>query len=196
MSIPFASRRALSPRSAQRKIAQQRTLSPVALDPVTRQIRRGTVALERAGGVLQSLVIRLPLRLPSPNAWLGMGRWHHHRQKRRWATALTTVLAEAAGRHTVAGVDPPCRLLGLEPCREPRALHIQRWTANRAGLVKDNDNLHFAAKFLRDEIVKTGLLHDDSDAWLTATTGQAVSPDGRDWTEITITPRPTPAPGD
>ncbi|MGE0444524.1 MAG: hypothetical protein AB7P99_04795 [Vicinamibacterales bacterium] len=159
--------------------------SPVAIDPVTRLVRRGTIT--RRG---EWLILRLPLLLPSPNQWLAAGGWTQYREKKRWRAALEILLAEHVGAFTARGYDPACRLIGLEPCTERRTVYVRRLVAYPHHLCKDDDNLIFTAKFLFDRLVKAGLLKDDDRAWLRRDVTQAVSPDGQPWTEIEIGPWP------
>jgi hypothetical protein len=48
-------------------------------------------------------------------------------------------------------------------------------------------NLTFASKGVVDCVVKAGFLRDDSDRHIDLHCTQAVSPDGLDWTVVTIT---------
>jgi hypothetical protein len=55
--------------------------------------------------------------------------------------------------------------------------------------IRDDDNLRFAVKPLLDALKRQGYIKNDSRKWLEhPTPTQSVSPDGKDWTIVTIEP--------
>lgn len=161
----------------------KRPRSHIAFDPKTREIRHGDVRQDALG-----LVLRIPLLLPSPNEWVSKGHWFQYRERKRWQLALEVLIAEAVGRRSASGLDPKCRLLGLEPCTEPRQVVIRRLVGRAGHLCRDTDNLAFTSKFLVDHLVKFGFLKDDDTKWTSRRVEQRVSEDGLPWTVIEIGP--------
>lgn len=162
----------------------------VAIDPVTRKARLGSCVVQADGTV----VLRLPLRLASPNETLHAHFRVRTEIKKAWRAQLEAAVATATGRLSVADAEPLVRALGLEPCAGRRRVEVTRLVPSVRNLIKDDDNLVYAQKPLLDQIRRAGFLRDDARAWTElAPPVQAVSEDGLDWTVVVITPLdPTP----
>lgn len=176
------------PRAATRRRSaaksRARLLASVGRDPKTGLLRRGCVE-RRAFQV----AIRLPKRLESPNRWL----WTSWQVKKRavdaWATAIRRAVLETAGSDAAATVrvSPAAGVGWTAPPVKVRVDCERLVPSTRHFITDTTHNLNFASKGVVDCVVKAGFLRDDSDRHIDLHCTQAVSPDGLDWTVITIT---------
>jgi hypothetical protein len=165
---------------------RQRLLASVSRDPHTGLIRRGRVE-RRAFEV----VIRMPKRLESPNRWLWTSWMVKKRAVDAWAQAIRQAALDSSSVDWVAlataAVSPAASVGWLAPPVRVRVT-VERLVPSTRHLIKDSvHNLAFASKGVVDCVVKAGFLRDDSDRHIDLVCTQAVSPDGLDWTVITIT---------
>jgi hypothetical protein len=163
---------------------RQRLLASVSRDPRTGLLRRGRVE-RRAFEV----AIRLPKRLESPNRWLWTSWMVKKRAVDAWAQAIRQAVLDTPGVDWVAAtqVSPAASVGWLAPPVKVRVT-VDRLVPSPRHLIKDSvHNLAFASKGVVDCVVKAGFLRDDSDQHIELVCTQAVSPDGLDWTVITIT---------
>ena len=94
--------------------------------------------------------------------------------------------ATTRGKPTLAEV--VSRHLGGGDARKMR-LTVERQVPTRRHFIRDDDNLRFSVKPLCDALKRGGYIYDDSRKWLEhPTPTQSVSPDGQDWTIVTIEP--------
>jgi hypothetical protein len=176
------------PRAATRRRpagkSRARLLASVGRDPKTGLLRRGRVE-RRAFQV----VIRVPKRLESPNRWLWTSWMVKKRAVDAWAKAVRQAVLDTPGADfvTSAQVSPAAGVGWMAPPVKVR-VDVERLVPGTRHLIKDTvHNLAFASKGLVDCVVKAGFLRDDSDQHIDLHCTQAVSPDGLDWTVVTIT---------
>jgi hypothetical protein len=170
---------------AKRRRASVRLTSAIARDPQTGTIRRGRVEREAFG-----IRLYLPKFLPSPNQWHWAPWWQKSRIKAAWVEVIrVTAIDNSAAGTRLAALSTPAGALGwMAPPPPVRArVDITRQVATAQKLIRDDDNLSFAAKPLLDCIVQAGFLRGDSREEIDRHYDQVVSPDGLDWTVIAIT---------
>lgn len=163
---------------------RQRLLASVSRDPRTGLIRRGRV--ER---LAFQVVIRLPKRLESPNRWLWTSWMVKKRAVDAWAKAIRQAVLDTAGVDggLAVQVSAAAGVGWLAPPVKVR-VQVERLVPGTRHFIKDTvHNLAFSSKAVIDCVVKAGFLRDDSDQHIDLHCTQAVSPDGLDWTVITIT---------
>lgn len=186
---------------------------PAVVDTTTKQIIHGLAAVDRVTGRIQ---IRIPMKLEGTNAGMWGSHWSRKSAvSSEWETRLKFVMADFCGRDTVAAFHPDyVRAFGLEPvvcetgalaatlgtrhrcdptdatCRRTqRVIQIRRLCPSRRNFTRDDDHTPMAQKPLLDAIKRLRLIRDDSRNWVELRPlTQEVSPDGRWWTEIEITP--------
>lgn len=166
---------------------------------------RTAVTVTRAG---DHWTIRIQRLLTNFNAGNRSGHWSgKHRERQRWQSLISNGIVAAVGyRAALEVLGPKSGLPGAKgECLVPMRVVITRLVGSRRRFVRDEfDNLRWCTKELRDALTQLALLKDDSSAWCEMAIGQAVSPDGTAWTEITIEPstslvaprrrRPRPSP--
>lgn len=168
----------------------------------SRQVRRRSRVpreepLETLGPTLwligdRTALVRVNRELQSPNKTL----WAHWRRKmadrHAWEEALAQAYAVACSVASPHGLQLAANALpGTKRVAPPQryTVRIRRLVPRRACFIRDDDNLMFAAKGLRDALKALGFIYDDARAWLEQPPiEQRVSADGRWWTEIEITP--------
>ena len=136
----------------------------------------------------QSLVFQVARRLLSPNTWQGCHWRQKHRETTAWEKALRGALSLSSDARAVwtqlAAVQQLPRARW-----ERRRVFVTRMIPSGRFFIKDEDNLRFSTKPLNDALKRLGLICQDSHAWLEQPTPtQMVSPDGMDWTLITVGP--------
>lgn len=134
-----------------------------------------------------SLTLRIPRRLESPNATRG-GHWRvRHRLSQTWELEIgmaSTVLAVTQGNLMVQTL----RKFGAH---EKMRVTVERHVPSGRNFIRDDDNLVYSTKPLRDALKRMGYIKDDSRKWLELPMPtQHVSEDGSDYTVITIAPVP------
>lgn len=152
----------------------------------------------------RKLVLRIPRRLESPNMWQGRHWRVKHRISQEWENAIGTALIDATlakVRRTAPGyrlslTDALTVSLGPRGCakvaKQPLAafrsrVMVERQVPSGRHFIRDDDNLRFAVKPLLDALKRQGYIYDDSRKWLEhETPTQTVSPDGKDWTIVTL----------
>lgn len=105
--------------------------------------------------------------LSSLNAWNNKPRYLYSKEKKKWEKVL-------AGAVYIWGL-----------AEGKRALTVMRFVESRRNLIKDFDNRVGALKPVKDVLVATGVLVDDSDEYLEFTVDQDVDP-GNPRTEIVL----------
>jgi Holliday junction resolvase RusA-like endonuclease len=122
-----------------------------------------------------SLVLRVPRRLESPNASRG-GHWRvRHRISMEWERDL--------GWARVTTKQAPENCLATGKMR----VTVERHVPSGRNFIRDDDNLMFATKPVRDALKRLGYIKGDSRVWLEhPLPTQHVSEDGRDWTIVRI----------
>lgn len=171
-------------RSPSKSRERERLMASVVRDPKTGVVRRGRVE-RRAFG----LTLHLPKRLESPNKWL----WTSWQVKKRivdaWALVIRQAVLDTPGVDAAAAVrvSPAGGAGWMAPPVRVR-VDVQRLVPSTRHFITDTThNLLFASKGVIDCVVKAGFLRDDSDRHIDLHSTQAVSPDGLDWTVITLT---------
>lgn len=133
------------------------------------------------------LTLKIPRRLDSPNVWQGRHWRFKHRLTQQWESAVWIQAAMATGQR-VTLQDVVSQHLGGSERRKVRVT-IERQVPSRRNFIRDDDNLRFASKPVLDALKRRGYLYDDSRQWLEhPTPTQSVSPDGKDYTIVTIEP--------
>jgi Holliday junction resolvase RusA-like endonuclease len=116
----------------------------------------------------ETLTLRIPRELKSPNAWL----WKHWRIKQReraaWETDIAvSLLTERAKRNVFAlllaqnAVPAAARV-----CTVKRRVVVTRVVTTKRRFIRDEDNLRFAVKPVNDALKRLGLIKDDNVKWL------------------------------
>jgi hypothetical protein len=171
-------------RRAARRRQQTRMEAAVTRDAAG-QVRRGRVERQAFG-----ITLHLPKFLPSPNQWHWAPWWRKARIKAAWVEVIrVTAIDNSHAGTRLAALSTPAGALGwMAPPAPVRArVAITRQVATAQKLIHDDDNLSFAAKPLLDCVVEAGFLRGDSREEIDRHYDQVVSPDGLDWTVITIT---------
>jgi len=184
---------ALVPATPRQRAARQRRQS-------VRASLVGLYAVDGAGLVRQPeitchpavLIVRLPHRLESPNAWHSL-HWRVHRQMRAaWAArlehAVTVATPSVLPRPLSAFPTPASRLDWTAPTNHP-TVFVTRQVPRRRNFITDRDNRFGACKPVIDAFVKAGFLANDREDDIDLVPEQGVSGDGLDWTIVTIDAR-------
>lgn len=124
----------------------------------------------------------LPIRLESPNVW-GSERtaWRKTAARAALRTHLQIAYLHAGGplistKHS-AGETRRMRVT------------VTRLVPKSRNFIRDGDNRRACTKPLNDALQDLGLLFEDSERWLEQPMpDQAISPDGFDWTVVTLEP--------
>lgn len=139
------------------------------------------------------MTLKIPRRLESPNTWNGRHWRVKHQISQVWEQA---VWAEDARKANARGVVAVLSRMNAIPAlkRNPESIGrvrvtVERQVASERNFIRDDDNLRFAVKPLLDALRRLGHIRDDSRKWLEhPTPTQSVSPDGKDYTIVTIEP--------
>lgn len=129
-----------------------------------------------------SLVLHIPRRLESPNKSRGAHWRVRHRITQEWEQECS--LAARRGPAAKASYDL------LSALRDRRMLvTVERHVPSERNFIRDDDNLVYSTKPLRDALKRLGYIKDDSRKWLELPMPtQHVSEDGSDFTIVTIEP--------
>lgn len=157
--------------------------------------RHDAVASKR--GVIDpaNITLRVQRELVSPNKWQGRHWTIKHRLSQDWEKALGGGLCDlyvAAGERlnlvaAVTAMSGPTWATGYEAGR--MNVSITREVPSGRNFIRDDDNLRFSVKPLLDTLKRLGYIRNDSRQWIELPTPeQRISPDGKYWTEIAITP--------
>lgn len=124
---------------------------------------------------MSPLVLRIPRRLESPNKSRG-GHWRvRHRLSKDWERDL--------GWARVTAKIAPDICLATGKTR----VTVERHVPSGRNFIRDDDNLMFATKPVRDALKRLGYIKGDSRVWLEhPLPTQHVSADGTDYTIVTI----------
>jgi hypothetical protein len=139
------------------------------------------------------LTLRIPRRLESPNTWNGRHWRVKHRISQEWEKEVWSAYALSVKARTVPDVlvcmnAVPALKRRPESIGRMRVL-VERRVASARNFIRDDDNLRFAVKPLLDALKRQGYIRNDSRTWLEhPTPTQSVSPDGKDWTIVTLEP--------
>jgi hypothetical protein len=126
---------------------------------------------------MTTLTLKMPRRLESPNTWNGRHWSVKHQISQEWEAHLVWASWTQAGDYRRMALDAPKR----------RRVTVERQVPSGRNFIRDDDNLVFSTKPLRDALVRQGLIHDDSRKWLEhPTPTQSVSADGNDYTIVVI----------
>jgi hypothetical protein len=136
-----------------------------------------------------TVTLRIPRELRSPNAWL----WKHWRIKQReretWEQEIAVALLTDRGKRHLGAVLQAMNAIqaSRRTCDERRRVTVTRLVPSRRNFIKDDDNLRFSVKPVNDALKRLGLIHSDSRQWLEQSMPmQEVSPDGTYATIIEI----------
>lgn len=125
-----------------------------------------------------TLELKIPRRLESPNTWNGK----HWRTKYR----ITQTWEQEIHLQTLPQIGP---VYSRDVPDARMRVDVERHVPSRRHFIRDEDNLVFATKPLRDALKRQYLIRDDSSRWLLhPIPTQYVSEDGKDWTVIRIRP--------
>jgi hypothetical protein len=125
------------------------------------------------------LTLRIPRLVASPNADRGAHWATRHATAKLWEQEIWIAWHQSGGGWQDWVLDS-----GTPP--ERRRVTVTRACASRRSFCKDSDNRMFAAKAIRDGLVRLRLLVDDSDRWLESRVDEIKSADGRNATVIRI----------
>lgn len=170
-------------RRRQRHRERQLLTGVVTRDPRTGGVRHGRA--EIADGCC---VLWLPKRLMSPNRSLATHWTTKLRARKAWARVIRLAVADTMQRPTIAAFETPALALGWTPPVARVRVHLERRAPTRRHLLTDRDNLFASVKGVVDAVVRAGFVEDDRDAAIDLQVTQTVSPDGLDWTVVTIAP--------
>lgn len=132
------------------------------------------------------MTLKIPRRLDSPNRWQGRHWRVKHRLTTEWQNAVWIQAAIVSGPPTLQ--DVVSRHLGGTDIQKVRVT-VERQVPTRRNFIRDDDNLRFSVKPLLDALKRQGYIKNDSRKWLEhPTPTQSVSPDGKDYTIVTIEP--------
>lgn len=138
-----------------------------------------------------ALVIEIPRKLESPNKTRGYHWRIRHKDRALWEAFLWGAVMKQRG---VLNKTALAESGGSPKCSVPMVIAVTRYVPNSRQFIADDDNLVFSAKPLHDALKRIGLIKDDRRGWLrTEGVTQAVSPDGRARTVITLRPDTTNA---
>lgn len=168
----------------QAKSARKRLMTGVARDPKTGQVRRG--AITRTAGRVE---LRLPKRLPSPNEVAKLSwRARHYGLRRAWLEVIQTAAIDScrSGKAFAVQTSAAGAVGWMAP---PDRAHVEvlRLVRQAGHLMTDQDNEQASVKQLLDCLKATGFILDDRRPYASSHVTQGVSPDGQDWTIVTIT---------
>jgi Holliday junction resolvase RusA-like endonuclease len=115
----------------------------------------------------ESLTLRIPRELKSPNTWNGRHWRYKHRETQEWEQFIWVTLAKQARSSSVLAVLtvmnalPPKRV-----CSEKRKVTVTRLVPSARNFIRDDDNLRFSVKPLLDALKRLGLIRDDNRKWI------------------------------
>jgi hypothetical protein len=137
-------------------------------------------------GALQFWIAK---ELESPNRHRG-GHWStRHKVSQAWERAIASAVGKSWTSWSLITGQHRTPKRGMKPtyARERRRVVIERHVPSRRRFIKDDDNLAFSSKEIRDALKRLGLICEDSRAWLECPAPeQKVSDDGAFWTVVTI----------
>jgi hypothetical protein len=138
------------------------------------------------------LTLKIPRRLESPNTWNGRHWRVKHRISQEWFGCLGGALRVwlmTCGKPVKHALDDIWEMQGGGMASRPLRVTVERQVPSARNFIRDDDNLRFAVKPLLDALKRQGYIRNDSRKWLEhPTPTQSVSPDGKDWTIVTIEP--------
>lgn len=130
------------------------------------------------------MTLCIPRRLESPNASRGAHWRVRHRISQEWEQEIAFAAMALRGKSRTSLL-----LLGMGPVLDRMRVTVERHVPTRRNFIKDDDNLVYSTKPLRDALKRLGYIRDDSRKWLDQPMPtQHVSQDGKDYTVITIEP--------
>lgn len=139
------------------------------------------------------MTLKIPRRLESPNTWQGRHWSVKHRISQEWEQEVWAQVArQTKARSVVAVLGVMNAIPALK--RRPESIgrmrvEVTRQVSKARHFIRDDDNLRFSVKPLMDSLKRLGYIRDDSRKWLEhPTPTQSVSPDGKDYTIVTIEP--------
>lgn len=145
----------------------------------------GERIVSRLIGVCWHLRIGLPLM--SGNHLAGAHWSTRDKDRVAWDVAIQNALILAADVRTY----PQYLALRAKARRIRMRLVITREVPSRRNFIKDDDDLMWSGKRLRDALKANKLFVDDSRKWLSyGLPEQVISADGQYWTDIVIVPAP------
>lgn len=151
----------------------------------------GKVRLAEVTSTPAVLTIRLPHRTPSLNDLIGYSAHRKARIRKAWAHRLDYAIALAAPRRAVAPehLFPTLasRLDWVTPTNRPTVIVSRQVPGAKHFL--DRDNAWGGCKPVIDAIAAEGFIRNDRVKDIDLHVEQGVSPDGLDWTVITIDAR-------
>jgi hypothetical protein len=135
--------------------------------------------------------LRIGLPLLSGNHQAGAHWATRDRDRVAWDVALQNALIVAANVRTW----PEYQRLRVKAPKVRMGLVLTREVPSRRNFIRDDDDLMWSAKRLRDAMKANRLFFDDSRKWLDyGLPLQEVSADGQYWTDIVIAPLPDAVP--
>ncbi len=165
------------------------------MNPATAQSLFGLdVSLEAHGQTFEILstyawVFRLARELKTPNRSIWRGAMALAADRAAWQRAFEKALHtwRAYGDYNGYSAVERVALPHVQRHREHRKLTVRRLVPHERNFIRDDDNLQFAPKHLRDALTRVRLIVDDADAWITrAPVTQHVSPDGQYYTVVLL----------
>lgn len=145
------------------------------------------------------LTLKIPRRLDSPNTWNGRHWRVKHRLSQVWEQEIGAAMCDITnaslkrqgkriGLPTVIACFQGLARNGYEVADKVR-VSVERQVPSARNFIRDDDNLRFSVKPLLDALKRQGYIKNDSRKWLEhPTPTQSVSPDGKDYTIVTIEP--------
>lgn len=138
----------------------------------------GTV--RQLGDAHWEVVVEREMKTPNRTGFT----WQRRREKEAWIVALEAAAQRYAGVESTAGLALIKQRLSLfVPVgrKERRRVAIVREVPHVRRFIRDDDNLAFAGKQLRDAMKIVGLIYEDSRLWIDADPlpVQRVSSDGK-----------------